>query len=225
VLVLKLFKSLSNLIYTQDCQACGGFLEEGEDVLCTQCRLNLIAYQEHSAQQLGLPYGIVGFVSLMRFYKKGKVQQLIHRLKYRDQPEIGVQLGHWLGGSLKQSAFASELDGILSVPLHRKKEKLRGYNQSERIAYGISQVLEVPMETGILIKKANTTTQTQKTRLERMANVSAAFELLTPDRVKGKKLLLVDDVLTTGATMSACAEVLLAGGARSIVLATAAYAP
>lgn len=140
------------------------------------------------------------------FFVKGSVyQEMLHRLKYKGRSDIGVYLGTRFGHELAQSPDFSSIDQIIPVPLHPDRLKTRGYNQSERIATGLSNAMNIPVNTQSLKRKTYTETQTLKSKDERWENVSSAFEADMPANLNGKHILLVDDVLTTGATIEGCA--------------------
>ncbi|WP_367204029.1 ComF family protein [Algoriphagus sp.] len=148
-------------------------------------------------------------------------QSLLHQLKYRNKPQIGQFLGNSFGKLLLKQPYAIDWDMIVPVPLHRQKLHRRGYNQSETFAKGIGEVLQIPVEK-VLERSKWTDTQTNKTRLERIDNVSGVFEIQPNQPVYQRRILLVDDVLTTGATLAACANILWKNGAKTVDLATIA---
>ncbi len=203
-----------SLFYPKACFACGESLLKTEEVLCTSCVFGLPKthfqdYEDNPLEQLF--WGRFPFESATALYffaKKGTVQHLIHQLKYGGHKEIGVYLGKLLGQELKASARFSTLDLIVPVPLHPKRLHERGYNQSEQIASGLSQSLDIPVDTTSFVRAFATKTQTKKTREERWDNVSEKFLVTTPEALAGKHLLLVDDVITTGATLDACVQTL-----------------
>ncbi len=162
--------------------------------------------------------------ALYYFNRKSPIQKALHRLKYQNQAEIGVRLGNVFGRLLKQSPFYQELEGIVPVPLHPKKEQLRGYNQSAMLAKGLADALQIPVMTSVLIRTAFSDSQTRKKRMARFDNVQEVFALKHTDRIRGKHLLLVDDVLTTGATLEACGKVLLEVPSVQLSMATIAVA-
>ncbi len=133
------------------------------------------------------------------------VQQLIHQFKYRGDLELGFWLGQKLGTSLKHSPIFQGLDSIIPVPLHPDKEKKRGFNQSRVIGNGISDMLQIPCRDDLLVRKKETSSQTKKSRFHRWENVSTVFECPDKPALENMKVLLIDDVLTTGATLEACA--------------------
>lgn len=162
--------------------------------------------------------------ALYLFTSGSRVQHLLHALKYKNRPEVGVMLGHYYGTLLSQTAPFSQVDVIVPVPLHKKKEHLRGYNQSAKFATGLSATMQAKASNNALQRIAFTGTQTKKSRLERWENVKRVFEVQYPLAIKGKKVLLVDDVVTTGSTLEACAHQLLTTGAASVCVATIACA-
>jgi ComF family protein len=169
----------------------------------------------------------VGFaIAFLRFSKNGRVQQLLHALKYKGLPELGVMLGKVYAQKLKDEGIGKDINGIVPVPLHSAKKRQRGYNQSEKFAEGLSDILEVPYFNNILIRTTKTQTQTTKSKLARWDNVKAVFEVRTAalPHVGSKHLLLVDDVITTGATLEACWEALRNSGVQKISVACLAEA-
>ena len=160
-------------------------------------------------------------MSFLRFSKKGASQSLLHQLKYKNKPEIGVEIGRLYGNILHENGFKNNWDQITPVPLHPVKQKKRGYNQSEQFAKGLSESLGIPVVLS-LIRVQYTETQTKKSRMERIENVAEVFDIDPNKEVNGKRLLLVDDVMTTGATLITCANVLLEKGSEVVDLAVIA---
>jgi len=162
--------------------------------------------------------------SLFRFEKGSVYQTLLHDLKYRGNIRVGLYLGRLLGQELKHTLF-SECDMLVPVPLHRKRLTQRGYNQSEIIARGVSEVTGIPVTTHLLRRAGNTGSQTSMTRQERFENISSAFSLYrtSPD-LNGKKILIIDDVITTGATLEACSQVLFSHFNCQVFIATVSCA-
>jgi len=159
------------------------------------------------------------------YFRKGSAyQEVLHQLKYNHRPDIGVFLGRQFGYELKRSPVFIKPDLIIPVPLHRRKMRSRGYNQSEMIARGLSEALSIPFDAQSLRKPAVTSTQTRKSRFERWVNVSGKFEIICSGPVAGRHVLLVDDVVTTGATLEACAEVLLKVPGVKVSVAAVAWA-
>lgn len=152
------------------------------------------------------------------------MQGLIHELKYRNNTEAGIFLGQELGMSIKEAPLFQDLDYLIPIPLHPKRERERGYNQSMMIAQGIAEVTSIPIGGDFLYRKVNTVTQTHKSKEERWHNVKDIFGLRHAEQLKGKSVLLIDDVLTTGSTLESCARVLSTVPAITISCATAACA-
>lgn len=153
------------------------------------------------------------------YFKKGSAyRKLIHKLKYNGNPEIGIYLGKLLAENLTE--WATDIDYIVPVPLHPKKKKIRGYNQSEMLANGLSEILKIPVDTHALIRSLFTQTQTRKARYERWENVKSVFEIADDKVFQDKHILLVDDIITTGATLEGSAQALL--GIKNIKISIAA---
>jgi ComF family protein len=163
-------------------------------------------------------------VALYQFQKEGSVQKLIRQLKYEGGKSVGIFLGKQLGYALKESSFFINIDYIIPIPLHPKKEKLRGYNQSKYIALGIQEILQIKVNTKALIRTENTDSQTRKKRFSRWENMMNSFALKKPEKLIATHILLVDDVVTTGATLEACAQKLLEIEGVRVSIATIAVA-
>ena len=204
-----------NLVYPRVCMACGESLFKHEDCICSHCiyylpKTNFHRERENAVSQLF--WGRVNIQTATAFYyfkKQSKVQNLLHQLKYKGQKQVGVKLGSLYGIELLQSKNFEDVNLIIPVPLHPDKEKKRGYNQSEMFALGLSQTMNAPCETDILIRTFASETQTRKSKYTRWENVKSIFELTDIERLRDKHVLLVDDVITTGATIEACAQHLL----------------
>jgi ComF family protein len=171
-------------------------------------------------------YGItrVKYATAFFYFIKGsKYRHLIHKMKYGGRSDIGQELGKMAGAELKGSFF-DEVELILPVPLHPAKKRMRGYNQSEMIAEGLSEIIEKPLLRNVLERSVFTQTQTRKTIEERRMNVKEAFKVKTPEILKGKHVLLVDDVVTTGSTLTACADELLKVEGVTVSIVAIAFA-
>ncbi len=218
------------LVYPRICLSCGTPLVRGEDYACSVCmyQVRRTAYhleKENPVAQLF--YGRVDLVfatSYFGFDKGGVFQKMMHGLKYKGHKEVGEMLGKHLGLGLQESPHLPPLDVIVPVPLHKKREKERGYNQSEFIALGIASVMEVEVNARVLVRTVYARSQTRLSREERRSNVAHSFALKTGDRLCHKHVLLVDDVLTTGATLEACYDVLKQIEGIKISVATLARA-
>lgn len=218
------------LFFPQLCLACREQTPVRGEVVCLTCRHELpFTGQEQLAENAFTErfWGRVPLetgTALLYFSKSGKVQQLIHQLKYHEQAEVGVALGRWLGGRLKKASHLPPVDGLVPVPLHPRKQHQRGYNQAERIATGLAEVLEIPVYTDVLTRPDYALSQTQKSRIDRLESVQQAFALNPRTRLTHQHLMLVDDVLTTGATLEACAQQLLQLEGIKISMVTLAMA-
>lgn len=202
------------LLFPPSCPACNQILLRAEAGICTRCRQQLIkqTYQDDSVLNLKIraELPVAGVYALFPFQRHGRIQQVLHNLKYQYRPEAGRLLGQWLGEQLLSLGWAAEADLIVPVPLHKKKLRQRGYNQAAVIGEGISRQIEKPLEENMLIRARITATQTRKSRLQRWLNVSEAFAIQEgrEKTLNDKVVLLVDDVITTGATLEACAKIL-----------------
>lgn len=218
------------LLFPDHCNACETPLFQGEKQICTNCLYDLPYTDFHLCVDntvAKLFWGRIdcdAAMAMLYFKKATRVQKLIHQLKYQEQTELGVLLGRLLGERLVQSGDYSGADFIIPVPLHPKRERSRGYNQSKFIADGISSVLQLPVMTGQLIRRRETSTQTKKNRYNRFENMRSVFHIVNPDKLEGKHILLVDDVITTGATLEACAQVLQDIGISKLSIAALAFA-
>jgi ComF family protein len=206
---------------------CNKPLLEEEEILCLNCNVYNIprtAYHHIADNETLMRFTgrvpVQKATSFAYFANEGLLQHLLHELKYNDRKDIGIYLGKQLGYDLQQIVWADAIDAIVPVPLHPDKQKQRGYNQSELIAAGMSKVLDIPVLPGGLKRTRNTESQTQKTREERIENMSDAFEIADKDALAGKHILLIDDVLTTGATLEACALALRQAKDVTISIAT-----
>jgi ComF family protein len=211
-----------SLFFPNFCLGCKDGLVKGEEILCTHCLSELPKVDYFDVQDNPLVNRFVGRVpihcgwSLLKFQKSGIVQNLLHELKYNNHPEIGERLGRILGVRLTELGVRNGIDILIPVPLHKNRKRVRGYNQSAAISKGLSNVIEKPFSDDVLIRISSTKTQTKKSRIERWENVNNAFRVVQPDAIKGKHVLLVDDVVTTGATTEACAKCLLNAGASLV---------
>lgn len=227
---LSFLHSLMGLFYPSVCAACGNSLFKWENLVCTRCRslLPKTGYELNEDNPLArMFYGKVRLKAVTAcffFSKEGKVQHLIHELKYKSNQEAGVFLGQELGKTIIDAPLFQGIDYLIPVPLHPKREKQRGYNQSLLIAQGVSEVTDIPIGSNFLKRSMNTATQTHKTKDERWQNVKDIFEVQHAERLEGKYVLLIDDVLTTGATLEACALKLSMVPGIIISCATAACA-
>lgn len=210
----KVINDINSILVPIVCFGCNAHLNRGEHHLCTVCRnsMPLTDYTFNEENTLDrIFYGRIHIKkasSFLFFSENGIVQRLIHHLKYRNQEQIGTFLGDWYGQKLKEEGYLNDIDIVIPVPLHKKKLKHRGYNQVAQFAEQIALHIGSKYADNLLIKTANTKTQTAKTRIGRWQDNKALYELTDPSLLKNKKVLLLDDVITSGATMEICAKAL-----------------
>lgn len=227
---LSILDTFLELLYPSVCAACGCSLFRWEQLVCTRCRSFLPKTGYAMVEENPLAKMFYGRVRLKAvtacffFSKDGKIQLLIHELKYKGNSDAGVFLGQELGKSIQEAPLFQGIDYLIPVPLHPKREKERGYNQSMMIAQGVSEVTGIPIGETFLKRSVNTSTQTHKSKEERWKNVKDIFVLDHGKQLEGKSVLLIDDVLTTGATLEACALTLSSVPGIIISCATAACA-
>ncbi len=225
-----MFKPLVNLFFPKVCYACLNILSDNEDTICVNCRHDLPVTNFHFDNDDSVTKALYGRAkiehgtALFRFEKKGLVQQLIHGLKYKGYETIGYALGDWLGGELNELEHYRTVDVVIPVPLHKNKLKKRGYNQVTKFGQQIAKALEAHYEDDVLIKVTNTTSQTTKSRFTRWNNTDELFTIKNINSIENKHVLLVDDLITTGATLEACITVLQKAKNVKISIATMAIA-
>src|ERR1700756_60838 len=221
---------VASLVYPRVCSGCHKSLFKHEEFICNNCYVSLPKTNYHLQKDNPIEKIFFGRAdvktasSFLLFQKKGSVQKMMHALKYKNKPEVAHLLGKWYAQDLKNNDTFSSVDYIIPVPLHKKRLQKRGYNQSEYFAKGLSEVLNISVATNILNKSKYTETQTHKSREERAENISTSFHLQNTQIIQGKHILLVDDVITTGATTEACILKLQENTNASISVASIAYA-
>ena len=210
-----MFKGLLNLFFPKSCAGCHSFLLSDEIVICTSCRHEIPLTNHHKTinnETFQKFYGKlpVEFASsLFYFHKKGIVQEMIHKLKYKGHEEIGETIGNWYAEDLKLLEHFATIDLIIPVPLHKKKFRERGYNQVTKFGEALSKGLEIPYNDGILVRNVYSKTQTRKNLLGRTAVIENIFDVAFSETHHNKHFLLIDDVITTGSTLEACGRALL----------------
>ena len=162
--------------------------------------------------------------SMEKFPKKSKVQHLIHQLKYKGRLDVGIHLGKLLGAELVKAEGFKDVTKVIPVPLHPDKFRKRGYNQSEQIAIGLAKAMNIEMDAVSFIRTVDTSTQTRKSRFARWENVKEIFKITAPEKLVNSHILLVDDVITTGATLESAAHILLAVEGVRLSVAWIGYA-
>ena len=204
-----------SLLFPRLCYACGNHLLRNENLICTGCyvsipRTNYHLQTENPVAQLFWGRCLIEKAAAFSFYARGsRIRNLIHKLKYSGIKEIGYELGRIYAVPLKASGFTAGIDMIIPVPLHPSKKRIRGFNQSECISTGISDVTGLPVDTNSLIRIVLSATQTNRSRYERWTNVEGIFRIADASAIRGKHILLVDDVITTGSTIESCVNELL----------------
>lgn len=228
--LISLFADFLALFYPRLCAGCQASLVRGEEVICLGCLMDLpkTGFEKMADNPVAkLFWGradIQFATALCSFDKGGIMQHLMHQLKYKGSRETGETLGKVLGHDLMCTSSWSEIDLVVPVPLHPRRERERGYNQSAEIGRGVAKALGKPLVTGNLVRHRYSETQTRKGKYERWENVRELFRSRNPEILEGKHILLVDDVVTTGATLEACAKVLLKIQGVKVSIATLAYA-
>jgi len=225
-----MLKDFLSLVFPKVCSACGRSLYRSENCICTFCHYKLpqTNYHMHAQNPVAkLFWGrapVNAAASYYSFSKGGKVQHLVHQLKYRGKKEIGITIGKFYGAELRGSDLFQGVNCIVAVPLHEKKLKQRGFNQSEVFAEGLASSMDVKHDKESLVRVRASETQTRRSRFERWKNVESIFEVKNKTALEGRHILLVDDVVTTGATLEACAQVLLQVPNTTVSIATIACA-
>ena len=226
---MKLLKDFFYLFYPNICANCNEQLLQNEKIICVFCRhdLPLTNFNSYTNNKVfTIFYGRITIekaYSLLLFRKEGITKNLIHNLKYKGNETVGIFFGNWLGEILYKNKEFSSVDFIIPVPIHSKKKKIRGYNQVTKFGECLSTHLNIPFVEDILIRQSTTKTQTLKSRFDRFKNLETKFLLTDTTAFKGKHILIIDDVITTGATLEACALALLKTSDLRISILTMAY--
>ena len=223
-----ILNDINTIMMPSLCFGCNVRLYRGEQHLCTVCRNQLPLTEYNFTEENAVDRIFYGRIRIekaaaMLYYREtGIVKNLIHYLKYKNQKPIGIFLGDWYGLLLKEEAVLQDIDMVVPVPLHRKKLRQRGYNQVSGFAKRIAYHLNSEYEENVLLKTANSKTQTKKNRFSRWFGKQQLYTLSDAEAVSNKRILLVDDVITTGATLEACAAALQQGTNTKIYIATMA---
>lgn len=202
------------VLFPQMCLACEQPLVRGEELVCSECLYHIKHTNYHLLKDNPITELFQGRIDIVfasshfGFDKGGIFQKLMHHLKYKNCPEIGTLLGTHVGFGLQNSPHLPTVDYIIPVPIHRKRRKQRGYNQSEAIATGIASILKVAIDTKHLVRINHTVSQTKLNKEHRWTNVANNFKCTEPQLFVDKHILLIDDVLTTGATIESCYQAL-----------------
>ncbi len=229
--VSKIINDINSILLPHCCFGCNAPLISGEHLLCTVCRHDLPITDYNFGQENEIDrvfYGrahIVKANSFLFFSKTGIVKNLLHHLKYKNQEIVGDFIGSWYGETIVANGYLNHIDIVVPVPLHPKKLKKRGYNQVDAFARQLAKHLQAEFKANALLKTANTKTQTKKTRLNRWQNKKNLYEVDNGKSLTHKKVLLVDDIITTGATIEACCSALNRIEGIEIYVATMAFVP
>lgn len=216
------------LFYPQVCAACNGELLKGEEFICVDCQLTLpyTGFEnQHPNPAEQMFWGRVAVetaTSFLYFRKGNKTRQMMHRIKYKGEKELAQYLGRQMGQNLLNNSHFEDIDCIIPIPLHKAKQRKRGYNQSEWFAKGLADKLGIEVVTNVLLKTTATKSQTTKSRWQRWLNMGQQFTVKNQEKIEGKHILLVDDIITTGATLEACALALKSATTCQISIATLA---
>ena len=203
---------LINIIFPRRCLVCNRILSASEQHICTSCYMKLPFTRWHGRQGNGIERMFWARIpihranALLHYYGGDESRKVVLALKYNNRPQIGVEFGRIMAADLRDTDFFSDIDAIVPVPLARKRIKKRGYNQSECLAKGVSEITQIPVLKDVIKRKIDNPTQTRLTNDERKENVKGIFMINYADAIKDKHILLIDDVLTTGATIMSCAE-------------------
>lgn len=210
-----LVNSIYDLLFPQLCIVCGNILVKGEKCLCSHCIIELpqtrnCMYDDNYTSQIF--WGRVPFIraaSLFYYHKTSPFKHCLYKLKYENRPDVGQYLGVLLGNELETKGFLADIDYLIPVPLHKHRQHERGYNQSLEICKGIQKTSNTPIDTLGIKRTKYTETQTHRSKQERHENMINAFSLDKTDHLQNKHVLLIDDVITTGASIEACCTLLL----------------
>ena len=227
----KILNDVNTFVLPARCFGCNASLYRGEQLLCAFCRneMPLTEFnfrEENTADRIF--YGrsrIVKAGALLYYIEGGVVQRMLHGLKYRGQEHVGACLGAWYGQQLSREPALRGVDYVLPVPLHRKKERRRGYNQCRRFGQEIAGCLKARYSEKLLVRDLPAASQTGRDRWGRRQNTDGVFRLRHPGLITHRRILLVDDVITTGATLEACCEALEAAGDVKVYIAVMAVVP
>jgi ComF family protein len=222
--------AFGTLFFPHLCAGCGSNNIGRDEAICFRCISHFP--KTNFAEQPGNPveklfWGripVSAASSQFYFTRSSTTQSALHALKYKGNKEAGIVMGRLLGHGLKQSDRFSNIDVIVPLPLYPGKEKKRGYNQATIIAKGVQDILKIPLITDAIARNRYTDSQTNKNRIERWKNVGGVFSMRNPESLRAKKILLIDDVITTGASLEACGEAICQAGIKALYIATLAFA-
>jgi len=228
-IIQEIKESLLHLAFPHICEGCGSDLLDINNELCLKCLSSLPETNFHLHPNNPIEKIFWGRLPLTcataqyYFTKESLMQHLMHQLKYRGNKDLGVFLGKLMGHALKASNRFSAVDALIPLPLFHTREKKRGYNQASVLCEGIAEILQKPILKDIIVRKTYTDSQTKKGRVERWQNMEGRFELMSPKSIEGRHVLLIDDVITTGATLEACGRELVQASNVQLSIATLCF--
>ncbi|TAK55937.1 MAG: ComF family protein [Bacteroidetes bacterium] len=231
-LLRSILQPIKEFLYPPFCFLCDVRLQENESRVCTKCWSSFPRIEKGDVIDTDLKSKFSGdgavddCLSVYLFEKDGKLQEIIHHLKYSGMTAMGIRLGEEIGRVIREDLNFRKGDMVIPIPLHRLKQRERGYNQSEFICKGIASVTSIPLFPRLLTRAKYTQTQTQLDLNQRKENMESAFAVSEKSRklLQGKKVILVDDVITTGSTINSCAQELRKFGVESVLAASVAHA-
>jgi ComF family protein len=221
--------SVLHLLFPQVCCGCGNDMARGDSILCLKCihAMPETNFEMHPGNPIEKKFwgrlNLSGATARYYFTRESLMQTLMHEFKYRGNQDLGRQLGMLMGEAIAQSGRFG-INALVPLPLHESKERKRGFNQAAILCEGIAHQLHLPVLRKVITRSTHTDTQTKKGRVDRWLNMEGRFVVNDPDAIAGKHLLLVDDVVTTGATLEACGSELLAVENVQLSIATLCYA-
>ena len=219
-------ESILHVVFPHVCDGCGNDLLNIESRLCIRCIASLpeTNFEIHPNNPVEKDFWgripIANAAAHLYFTKESLVQHLMHQLKYKGNKELGLQLGRLMGNALKSANRFSDINALIPLPLFPSKEKKRGYNQATVLCDGIAEILKIPVLNNVITRPQHTETQTKKGRIERWRNIEGKFQLIDAIKIQNKHILLVDDVVTTGSTLEACANEILKADNVKLSIAT-----
>ena len=224
---MKWISDLIDLIFPRHCHVCGEVLSRQEQDLCLNCLYKLPKIEQTQLDEIETifwgKFNITSATSYIYYRKESPYNRLLHKMKYGNHPEIGYRMAKMAAETLTESGFFDGIEAIVPLPLSKKKKRERGYNQCDYIAEGLSHITGIPVLKDCVMRNKSNETQTHKTRDERWKNVEGIFSLTKPEQIEGKHILLIDDILTTGATLTSCAIAIQQGCNCKISVFTLAY--
>lgn len=225
----KALHPLLHLFIPHQCAGCGSDIMSRQQVLCMHCinRLPVTSFCDHANNPVEKIFWgrmpVTAAASYLYFSKDSVLQHIIHELKYKGNKELGSFIGRKMGEALLSAQRFNDMNALIPLPLYAARERKRGYNQATLLCRGMAEVLNLPVLTQVIHRHTSSETQTNKNRIDRWLNMQGKFVLQQPDAISGKHILLVDDVITTGATLEACGQELLTAPNIRLSIMTMAY--